>query len=234
MKNLRDYFSCVILSQRRRISKGKRPFALLRVTTLLTLCILIFSCKTPSPISKEDVMTKTAKEIYRKEVQCLKARVSNELDKLYSFQHPEYKTIIDIDRFKSSGGILQLDYSSITEKNPNPQVYIPPRQFHFILHDIKVEKAFIDKDGRYAKFHTVHVMSIFIPIARGAPVRREMKSIDYWEKINGEWFFLNKVRPEIFTHISGNTTKYLSLPEVKAEYVEISIKEIESVFEEKK
>lgn len=198
---------------------------------LTAYCLLFTTC---SSIPKQKVWKIDVKGVYTKEMQYIKARVSNELDKLYSFQHPEYKSIISMDKFSSARGYIQLDYSSLTEKNPNPQIYTPPRQFHFILHDIKVEKAFIDKDGKYAKFHTIYVMSIFLPIARGVPVRREMKSIDYWEKINGEWFFLNKVRPEIFTHISGNTTKYLSLPEVKAEYIEIPIKEIESVFEEKK
>jgi hypothetical protein len=167
-------------------------------------------------------------------LQYIKAKVSNDFNILYSFQHPEYKAIIGMDKFTSSGGSIQLDYSSITEKNPNPQISIPPRQFHFILHDIKVEKSFIDKDGRYARFNTIHIMSIFLPMAKGVPVRREMMSADYWEKINGEWYFLNKVRPEIITHISGSTTKYLSLPEVKAEYIEIPLKEYENDPKEKK
>ncbi len=197
---------------------------------LAAYCLLFTTC---SSIPKQKMWKIDIKEVYSKELQYIKSRVSSDINTLYFFQHPEYKTIIDVDKFKASGGSLQLDYSSITEKNPDPQVYIPPRQFHFVLHDIKIEKAFIDKDGRYAKFHTVHVMSIFLPIARGVPVRREMKSVDYWERINGEWYFLNKVRPEIFTHISGSTTKYLSLPEVKADYIEIPIKEVESAVEEK-
>ncbi|OGI08783.1 MAG: hypothetical protein A3F80_08875 [Candidatus Melainabacteria bacterium RIFCSPLOWO2_12_FULL_35_11] len=229
MKILRDFFSRVILS------RGKRPFAPLRVTTLLTLCILIFSCKTPLKSEVKNPQFKTLSAIYNKELQYLKAKVDNDFNSVYSFQHPEYKAIVTIDKFKASAGGLQLDYSSITEKNPNPQVYTPSSQFHSILHDIKVEKAFIDKDGRYAKFHTVHVMSIFLPIARGVPVRREMKSIDYWERVNGEWVILNKVRPAPFAHISGAATKNpINLPEEKAEYIEIPLKEIESVFEEKK
>jgi len=200
--------------------------------SILFLCIFL-SCKTILASELQTPNSELLKEVYQKELQYIKSRVSNELDTLYSFQHPEYKTIISMDKFISSGGSIQLDYSSVTEQNPAPQVSILPRQFHFILHDIKIEKAFIDRDGRYAKFHTVHVMSIFLPIARGVPVRREMKSVDYWERINGEWYFLNKVRPEIFTHISGSTTKYLSLPEVKADYIEIPIKEVESAVEEK-
>ena len=109
-------------------------------------------------------------------------------------------------------------------QNPNPQVYIPPRQFNFILHDIKIEKFFIDKLGRYARFHTTQIMDIFLPMGRGIPVRREMKSIDYWEKINGEWFILNRVRHDTFTHISGAVTATpINLPEENAEYTEADI-----------
>lgn len=225
---MRKVFSFFVILRER----GDRRILLMFLIILLPL--IFHSCKLPLKTEVRNPQFKILSVIYKKELQYIKAKVDNDFNTSYSLQHPEYKAIISMDKFTSSGGTIQLDYSSITEQNPNPQVYIPPRQFHFILHDIKVEKAFIDKDGRYAKFHTIHVMSIFLPIARGVPVRREMKSIDYWEKINGEWFFLNKVRPEIFTHISGNTTKYLSLPEVKAEYVEIPIKEIESAIEEKK
>ncbi|MBI3584938.1 MAG: hypothetical protein HY096_13460 [Nitrospinae bacterium] len=174
----------------RRQKTEKNFFFLTSCILLIASCFLyLFSCKTPLKSEVKSPQFKILSVIYQKELQYIKARVSNELDKLYSFQHPEYKTIISMDKFTSSGGSIQLDYSSITEQNPNPLVYIPPRQFHFILHDIKIEKAFIDKDGRYAKFHTIHIMSIFLPIAKGVPVKREMKSIDYWEKVNGEWFF---------------------------------------------
>lgn len=202
---------------------------------LILLPLFSLSCKTPLKSEVKSPQFKILSVIYQKELQYIKARVSNELDKLYSFQHPEYKSIISMDKFSSARGYIQIDYSSVTEQNPNPRVYTPLRQFHSILHDIKVEKAFIDRDGKYVKFHTIHIMSIFFPFARGTPVRREFKSVDYWERVNGEWVILNKVRPDPFTHISGAATKNpINLPEEKAEYIEIPIKEIESVFEEKK
>jgi len=199
---------------------------------LAAYCLLFTTC---SSIPKQKMWKIDIKEVYQKELQYIKARVSNDFNTMYSFQHPEYKDIVTMDKFISSSGYIQLDYSSVTEQNPKPQVYTPLRQFHTILHDIKIEKVFIDKDERYAKFHTIHIMSIFFPFARGTPVRREFESAAYWEKVNREWVILNKVRPAPLSHISGAATKNpINLPEEKAEYIEIPIKEIESVFEEKK
>ena len=220
----------------RRQKTEKKFLYLVSYILLLAFCLLpLFSCKTPLKSQISNLKSQILRGVYQKELQYIKARVSNELDKLYSFQHHEYKSIISMDKFSSARGYIQLDYSSVTERNPNPRVYTPLRQFHSILHDIKIEKAFIDRDGKYVKFHTIHIMSIFFPFARGTPVRREFKSVDYWEGVNGEWVILNKVRPDPFTHISGAATKNpINLPEEKEEYIEIPIKEIESVFEEKK
>ncbi|MBI5749431.1 MAG: hypothetical protein HZA00_09935 [Nitrospinae bacterium] len=160
-------------------------------------------------------------------MQYLKARVSNDLNTLYFFQHPEYKVIIDIDKFKSSGGEIQLDYSSITEQNPVPHVYIIPHQFPASVKDFRIEKCFIGKEGRYAKFNAIIVMNLFLPFVRG-PVEREARNIEYWEKVNGEWFVLNKVRPNP-SHISGAVTATpINLPEEKAEYIEVDTRLVTS------
>ncbi|MBI4378734.1 MAG: hypothetical protein HY578_06540 [Nitrospinae bacterium] len=192
------------------------------------LPLLIFD-KTLALIHDDVVMKENIRKVYQNEQQYLKARVSNDLHLLYSFQHPEYKNIISLEKFLTTGGYPKLDYFSVTEQNQKPQVYIQFRQFHFILHDIKIEKSFIDKDGRYAKFHIIHIMDIFLPIARGIPIRREMKSIDYWEKLDGNWFILNKVRLDPFAHISGAITKNpTAFPEEDADYIEILAGEIDN------
>jgi hypothetical protein len=190
---------------------------------------VFFSCKTVINSELQTPNSKLINEVYQKEAQYLKARVSNDFNTLYSFQHPEYRAIIDIEKFKSNRGNAQLDYSSVAEKNPLPRIFTPVSQFPVIFKDFRIEKFFIDKNGRYAKIQTIFIIDIIFPIAYSKPVEREVKNIDYWENLDGEWFILNKVYISPSSHISGAvTTAPINFPEEKAEYIEIPINEIES------
>lgn len=199
---------------------------ILRFITFLLL-FSFFSCET---LLKYEIQNPKSeiKEVYHKEVQYLKARISNDLNTLYFFQHPEYKAVISLDKFVSANGYLRLNYASVTEQNPLPQIDVPLRQFPAIVKDFRIEEYFMDKNGKYAKFHIVLMVDIFLPITKGVPLENKVKDIIYWEKFNGEWVILNKVRSAPFAHISGAATKNpINLPEVKAEYIEIPIKEVE-------
>ncbi|MBI3599349.1 MAG: hypothetical protein HY097_01750 [Nitrospinae bacterium] len=189
---------------------------------LIAYCLLFTTC---SSIPQQKVGKKDIEDVYHKEVQYLKARISNDLNTMYSLQHPEYKTVISLDKFVSESGYIQLNYSAITEKNPLPQIEIPIRQFPAVAKDFRIAKCFVDKKGKYAKFHIVLIMDIYLPITKGKPIESEVKDVIYWEKVNGEWFILNKARPNPLFHISGAvTTTPINLPEEKAEYIEVDIK----------
>jgi hypothetical protein len=157
-----------------------------------------------------------AKILFDRESQLLNARLSVNWNIQHSFQHPDFRKKISVAELEYFEGFVASDYREKSKKNAHisgsfvPSLdYIKKNQYkkdplgfpvtrrykwsndsYLKIKTYSLEKISISKDGKYAK---VKMMLKGKQRLNPVLVRTNFEfdaqypSIDYWEKINGNW-----------------------------------------------
>ena len=172
-----------------------------------------------------------ARVLAEREAIFVNARLKNDWEKIYDFQHPNFRKKISIDEIRFFEGWAAYDYKeqskinahisgfftptlAYMKKNPNkkdPLGFPVPRRYRWSKNpfiEIKrhsLENISISKDGKYAK---VKVMlegreKINPALIRGLFEFDSKYSLtDYWEKVDGSWFITLLSKPVAISGVS--------------------------------
>ena len=162
------------------------------------------------------LLTEEAAVLFDREKQLLNARIKVEWEKIYSFQHPEFRDKISIDEIRYFEGWVEDDYRKIAKqnahisgsfvptldfikKNPykkDPLGFPVVRRYKFSedpflkVKSYSLEKISISTDGKYAKVRTMLKgrQRLNPAIVRGNfEFDAQYPLTDYWEKVKGDW-----------------------------------------------
>ena len=222
----------------------------------LIICVIFFVGMVTSAQAKEIIKSQLIEEarvLAEREAIFVNARLKNDWEKIYDFQHPNFRKKISIDEIRFFEGWAAYDYKeqskinahisgfftptlAYMKKNPNkkdPLGFPVPRKYRWSQNpfiEIKrhsLENISISEDGKYAK---VKVMlegreKLNPALARGLfQYDSKYTLTDYWEKVDGGWFITLLSKP---VAISGVSVLNYFVPNDKSGWEKASFVEID-------
>ena len=222
----------------------------------LIICVIFFAGIVPLAQAEEIAQSQLIEEarvLSEREAIFVNARIKNDWEKIYDFQHPNFKKKISMDEIRYFEGWAAYDYReqskinahisgfftptlAFMKKNPNkkdPLGFPVPRKYSWSKNpfiEIKrhtLKNISISKDGKYAKVKvTLEGRERINPIlARGMyEFDSEYSLTDYWEKVDGSWFITLLSKP---VAISGVSVLNYFVPNDKSAWEKTSFIEID-------
>ena len=188
-------------------------------------------------------LTEDVRVLFDKEKQLFNARKNVDWEKMYSFQHPEFRKKISVAEMQYFEGWAASDYREKSKQDAHISgAYIPsvdymkkniykkdplgfPVQRRYVwsgdpylnIKTFSLEKISISTDGKYAK---VKVMlkgrqRLNPVLVRGGHYEfaAQYSTTDYWEKVNGNWVITLLSEP---AHTSGTGILKFFVPNNKS------------------
>ena len=203
------------------------------VNALIICAIFLVGTVTSAQAAEisESQLIEEARVLAEREAMFVNARLKNDWEKIYDFQHPGFRKKISIDEIRYLEGWAAYDYReqskinahisgfftptlAFMKKNPNkkdPLGFPVPRKYSWSKNpfiEIKrhtLKNISISKDGKYAKVKvTLEGRERINPIlARGLyEFDSEYSLTDYWEKVDGSWFITLLSKPVVISGVS--------------------------------
>ena len=223
----------------------------------IIICAIFFVGMVTSAQAEEIAQSQLIEEarvLAEREAILVNARIKSDWDKIYDFQHPNFKKKISIDEIQYLEGWAAYDYReqakinshisgmftptvTFMKKNPNkldPLGFPVARKYRWSKNPfIEIKRhtlvnISISKDGKYAKVKiTLEGREKINPtLARGV-YEFDSKHVftDHWEKVNGSWFITLLSKP---VAISGVSTLNYFVPNDKSGWGNSLFVEIDS------